>query len=235
MQYRYVKKHQNKNTHSTRKTRLPKFLPVILVVVGLLIVGNSVFPIAFYQLFFSPQFSQLLSPVAQTPIVLGETNTANEYVQASSWFPNAPKLPPRPSKITFYTISVPKLKIKEATVEIGGDDLKKSLVQYRGTALPGQFGNAVIFGHSSLPQFFSPTSYLSIFATLPSIRLGDEIDVNFDGITYKYVVENMFETKPDDISVLGQRYDDSYITLVTCVPPGTVVRRLVVISRLKII
>jgi len=36
----------------------------------------------------------------------------------------------------------------------------------------------------------------------------------------------------DKISVLEQKYDASYLTLVTCVPPGTYWKRLVVKAKL---
>jgi sortase A len=106
--------------------------------------------------------------------------------------------------------------------------------EYPGTANPGQPGNTVLFGHSVLPQFFNPKNYLTIFSTLPTLKDGDEILVNFDGVNYRYLVEEMVEVSPEDTSVLEQRYDDSYITLITCVPPGTYLRRLIVRGRLTV-
>jgi len=149
--------------------------------------------------------------------------TANnlDYTQASSWFPGAAKKEDfTASKVTFYTIDVPKLKIKGATVAIGGEDLSQHLIQYPGTALPGKRGNSVIFGHSILPIFYNPKNYISIFSMLPTLKTGDEIDVNYDGISYTYRVEQMFEVLPTDIQVLDQDSSDSFLTLVTCVPPG---------------
>lgn len=111
-------------------------------------------------------------------------------------------------------------------------DLKKSLIQYPQTALPGQLGNTVIFGHSVLPQFFNPKSYLTIFSTLHKLKQGDEILVDFDNIHYKYKVEEMFEIQPTDLSVLEQRFNNRTLTLITCSPPGTYLRRLVIKSNL---
>lgn len=225
-----------------------KVLPVLLFVAGLVLLSFAVVPILNYQLFVAPRFAQLVKPVADgdslnrarldsaRQVVLGQKANL-DMTRASNWFPTAPRMdgPARPSQITHYNLSIPKLKIKEAVVEIGGEDLKKSLIHYPGTALPGQFGNAVIFGHSVLPQFFDPKNYLTIFSTLPTLKLKEEVLVDFDGVTYKYVIEEMTEVKPDDISVLEQRYDDSYITLITCVPPGTYLRRLVIRARLAAI
>ena len=123
------------------------------------------------------------------------------------------------SKVQYFTISVPKLKINNATVAIGGEDLDKSLVIPRNP-LPGRNGNTVIFGHSILPIFYNPKNYISIFSLLPTLTKGDEIDIDYDGISYVYKVEDMFEVLPTDIQVLDQDYSDSFVTLVTCVPPG---------------
>jgi sortase A len=83
-----------------------------------------------------------------------------------------------------------------------------------------------------LPQFFNPKDYMTIFSTLPTLKIGDEILVDFDGVRYRFLVSEMVELPPDDLAILEQHYDDSYISLVTCVPPGTYLRRLVVRARL---
>jgi len=85
-------------------------------------------------------------------------------------------------KVTFYNISIPKLRIDNAVVAIGGEDLNEHLIQYPGTALPGRRGNAVIFGHSILPRFYDPKRYISIFSLLHTLEMGDPIYVYYDGI-----------------------------------------------------
>lgn len=156
----------------------------------------------------------------------------SETTQLEEWFPTAPKLPVRQVKITHYNLSIPVLKIQQAIVEIGGDDLGKSMIHYPGSALPGEVGNSVIFCHSVLPQFFNPRNYKTICSTLPTVEIGDEIIVNFDGVEYRYQIFEMEEVSPNDISVLKQDETGEYLTMVTCVPPGTYLRRLVVKARL---
>jgi len=94
--------------------------------------------------------------------------------------------------------------------------------------MPGKTGNTVIFGHSVLPQFFTPKNYTTIFSTLYTLKIGDEITISYDGITYTYVIQYMYEVKPDNLQPLEQTYDDKYLTLITCTPPGTYLRRLIV-------
>ena len=188
-----------------------KISAVISFVSGIVILIGVIYPIVFYEINFSQGAGKLLSPVSE------ET----DFTRASNWFPSAAtKNEFEASKVLHYNISIPKLKIEGAVVSIGGEDLSQSLIQYPGTALPGKPGNSVIFGHSILPIFYNPKDYLAIFSTLPTLKKGDEISVNYDGITYKYRVESLFEVMPSDIQVLQQDVSDSFLTLVTCVPPG---------------
>lgn len=208
---------------------LTRILSILAISLGLFLLANATLPIVSYELFASPP--KLLSPVPKNPQVL-PANT-RDLTRASNWFIGAStEGPTLPSKIRYYTLSIPKLKIEDATVEIGGEDLSRSLIHYQGTALPGRPGNAVVFGHSVLPQFFNPKNYLTIFSTLPKLEEGDEVSVSFDGITYKYRIFEMFEVQPSETWVLEQNFDDSYLTLITCVPPGTYLRRLVVRAKI---
>ena len=200
-----------------------------------MIFASAVFPILSYQLTYSGRFNQIINPLSsrfynQSNHILGQ-DTA-DYTQLSNWFTDNSNsgsgLLSSSDTSTTYHLSIPSLKITDAQVIIGGNDLKSALIQYPQTALPGQPGSTVIFGHSVLPQFFNPKQYMTIFSTLYRLKTGDEISVTFDNITYKYLVNDIYETLPSDLSVLEQRFDGRYLTLVTCTPPGTYLRRLVI-------
>ncbi|MFH0863966.1 MAG: sortase [Candidatus Gottesmanbacteria bacterium] len=197
------------------------------LVSGIFFLSLVALPIITFQLFYTPKYASVISPLSDTQVL----GTQTDFTQVTNWFPNEVKRT-SPSKITSYTLSIPKLNIKSAVVNIGSSDLSKSLIQWDSAILPGEFGNAVVFGHSVLPAFFDPKNYMTIFSTLPTLKLKDEFYVYFDGITYRYQVVDLKVIDPQDISVLEQTYDGSYISLVTCVPPGTYWKRLVVKSRL---
>jgi len=163
-------------------------------------------------------------------LVLGQAT--DDYVNANTWFPTAPPQTKISSAVSSYSLSIPDLKIKDATVIIASEDLNKGLIHYGGTALPGEYGNTVIFGHSVLPLFFEPTNYMTIFSTLSTIKTGAKIIINYDGITYNYVVFDREIVDPSDVTVLAQRYDDGYLSLITCHPPGTYLKRLVIRARI---
>lgn len=219
----------------TQKT-IFRISAIISGISGIVILFGVFYPIISYNSTYSKNFPQLVSPIRDDEnYVQGSENTQDvDYTQASNWFKGgAPKGDFTNSKVEYYTISIPKIKITNATVAIGGEDLSEALIQYPGTALPGKRGNSAIFGHSILPIFYNPKNYLAIFSLLPSLKKGDEIFVNYDGIDYKYMVEAMFEVAPTDIQVLDQDASDSFLTLVTCVPPGdpSTPKRLIVRAR----
>jgi sortase A len=212
---------------------------IVCGISGIIILTGVIYPILSYSSNYSKNYTKLISPIGgtedQVQGVMTTTINGNvDYSKASSWFPNGAKSADFiASKVDYFTISIPKLKIDSATVAIGGEDLNKSLIQYPDTALPGKRGNSVIFGHSILPIFYNPKNYISIFSLLPTLKNGDLINVNYDGVSYVYKVENMFEVLPTDIQVLDQDSSDSFLTLVTCVPPGDPAnpKRLIVRAR----
>lgn len=205
---------------------------------GLFFLLSAVLPIIQFQVEYATKFGQMINPLSaryynRSGNILGDLTT--DYTQLSNWFveDGSNKGEVLNQNIDQqYLISIPVLKIENAVVKIGSQDLKNNLIQYPQTALPGQAGSAVVFGHSVLPQFFNAKSYLTIFSTLYRLKSGDEIMVKFDNIDYKYLVEEMFEVQPTDLSILEQRFDGRYFTLVTCSPPGTYLRRLVIKARL---
>ena len=224
----------------TRRRRL-KLFSILLMGMGVSLVFYVVLPLVSWQLFYAPGLSSgnILSPIPRT-IMLRQTGIgavlANasglgiNLTYASNWFPTGN---PSTNIHKEYTFSIPKLGIKNAKVKVGSDDLTKNLVHYGGSSMPGEYGNAVIFGHSVLPQFFNPNNYNTIFSTLHTLKIGDEMDIVSDGVSYKYKVIDFKVVDPNDICVLEQTYDSSYITVITCTPPGTYWKRLVVKAQIE--
>lgn len=217
--------------------KLIKILALIWGISGAVILFAVVAPIIFYKSRGTNTVKTLglISPIVNSVTPVPNIKGADsDLTHASNWFVGGAKNEDFYSeKISYYTLSIPKLHIQNASVAIGGDDLSKSLIQYPGTAVPGKRGNTVIFGHSILPIFYNPENYISIFSKLPTLRVGDEINVEYDGISFKYRVESLFEVLPTDIQVLEQDVSDSFLSLITCVPPGDPgkPRRLIVRAR----
>lgn len=188
-------------------------------------------PILSFKIFYQAD-AAVVAPIAEVALEDNPKLSPEQQRLANGWLPENTSESSAKSQISVYKLSIPKLRIKNALVHIGGNDLTKSLLHWGDSAIPGKIGNGVIFGHSVLPQFYNPKNYISIFSLLPTLEKGDEILVSFDGIDYRYEVDSRKVVKPDDISGLNQDRDDSYLTLVTCVPPGTYLERLWLTAKL---
>lgn len=109
------------------------------------------------------------------------------------------------------------------------DALKVGVVHYPGTSLPGDDGNVVITGHSSYFPW-DPGRFKDVFALLHDVELGDKILVYSNQKKYIYEVTDIQIVKPNNIEVLKQTPSEQ-LTLITCTPVGTNLKRLIVIAK----
>ncbi|HYM65512.1 MAG TPA: sortase [Candidatus Sulfotelmatobacter sp.] len=229
-----------------KKKKLLKAVGFFLFLLGIGIVLYVFFPLISWQIYFANSFDSqdIAIPIPKTTVVesggieslvVNASNSISgiDYTDASNWFPNYKFQKGGSVKMQFYSISIPKLKIKNASVSTTDTDLSKHLVNYFGTSLPPEKGNAVVFGHSTLPQLYDEKNYKTIFTNLYKLTQGDEIIVTSSNSLYKYRVESVTVVDPENTTVLEQNYDDSFLTLVTCTPPGTIWKRLVVKARIE--
>ena len=94
----------------------------------------------------------------------------------------------------------------------------------KNTADPGATGNAVIAAHRD-----------TYFRHLHELAEGDEILVQREGKTFRYLVTGERIVQPTDLSVL-ENSDESRLTLITCYPTyyiGPAPKRLVVFAKLS--
>ena len=232
-------------------------VPISFILVGFYLLASAITPILGYYLTDSASFlsrSKLIAPIPKeevldiTPLVIGsnpaesaETETKIvdnldvDYTNLANWFTNGqiPEFAQKNAPIQEYILDIPAINIKNAKVKVGGTDLNHSLIAYPGTALPGQHGAPVIFGHSILRRFYNPSErnprrYISIFSKIMTLKRGQKIYITADGVKYTYIVQDKKEVKPEDVYILTQKYDNKRLKLVTCVPEGTFLRRGVV-------
>lgn len=228
---------------------------VKIVSVALLLIGFSTalyifFPLISWQIYFQPVFASqnITAPIPKSVVVnssvIGslitqarETVRGIDYTNAKNWFPSFNPLgslgQKRKPKVLSYTLSIPKIQIDNALVSTVDNNVGIHLVNYQKTSIPGDLGNAVIFGHSTLPQLFNPKDYKTIFANAYKLKIGDKIYAHVNGVSYLYKIYSIAVVDPSDTSLLSQTFDNSYITLVTCTPPGTVWKRLIIKSSLE--
>jgi sortase A len=218
-----------------------------IILAGVFIISYVFFPLFSWQFYFAPVFADqnIASPIPKINIVANDTVKSLlsqvsdrivgvNYENAQNWFPSYnPNLKSDKTKIEKYFISIPSLSIDSAIVSTMDNDLSQHLVNYEGTAIPPSKGNAVIFGHSTLPQLYNPKDYKTIFANAYKLKIGEEINVKVENLIYNYKITNITVVDPKDTSIFEQDYNDSFFTLVTCTPPGTTWKRLIIKSVLQ--
>jgi LPXTG-site transpeptidase (sortase) family protein len=157
-----------------------------------------------------------------TPTPTPETTSApsvqTENMQAS--------IPDNTLNYADFTISAPI----HWDVPLAGDTvytkLETGLTHIEGTAKPSQKGTVAVFGHSShFP--WAKGKFKTVFAPILKAKVGQVIQVNYNGKVYSYKVTKSHVINPDQMSVLNSG-DESVLKLITCTPLGTSLRRHVV-------
>ncbi len=115
----------------------------------------------------------------------------------------------------------------EATMQ---KELESGVAHYPTTSSPGQNGNSAYFGHSS-NNIFNKGKYKFAFVLLHELVPGDTFYITQNGKVYAYKVFDKKIVEPNQVEVLDPvAGHTATATLITCDPPGTSLRRLVVVG-----
>ena len=109
--------------------------------------------------------------------------------------------------------------------------LTQGVAHAAGTVFPGTIGNVFLFSHSSV-NFYEANRYNSIFYLLYKLEEGDEIGLYYKGEKFIYRVTEKKIVDPKDVSYLTAQTTKKIVTLMTCWPPGTTAKRLLVLAEL---
>ena len=133
-------------------------------------------------------------------------------------------------------IIIPKINVEipavytEPAVDEGAVQraLEGGVLHYATSSNPGEVGNAVYFGHSS-NNILNRGKYKFAFVLLNRLEPGDTFMLEKDSRRYIYKVTEKKIVEPNNLSVLDD-HDKPTATLITCDPPGTSLKRLIVIG-----
>lgn len=126
--------------------------------------------------------------------------------------------------------------------------LKQGVAHAKGTAYPGQDGNTFIFAHSASGSD-NIKQYNAVFYLLNKLEEGDEIYLIYQAETFVYKVIESKIINPTDVEYLesnvlsnlkvsnkGQALSSfengKFLTLMTCWPLGTTLKRMLVIAQI---
>jgi LPXTG-site transpeptidase (sortase) family protein len=183
-------------------------------------VGLIVVFIFMFSFFNERIIAPLITPsknITGTPIIIDPT-TSNEVGPESKII--IPKI----------NVEVPVVydepSINEKAVNAA---LERGVVHYPITPTPGQNGNVVIVGHSS-NNLFNQGRYKFAFVMLNRLQEGDTFMLNYNNKRYIYRIYTKKIVAPNEVGVLGPTDKQATASLITCDPPGTALKRLVIIG-----
>ena len=182
------------------------FLGIALIVFALVVLGGTFIPVLQQEINYK----------------LGRYNSPQEIKQV---------IPVD----TDFGIMVPKIGANSHVIK-GVDPYNSDIYQIaltrgvahaKGSALPGQKGNIFLFSHSSA-DFLNATKYNSIFYLLTKMEKDDDIRLFYEGKEFNYLVQTKQIVASDAIRFLMYEAEAETLTLMTCWPPGTSLKRLVI-------
>lgn len=193
------------------------------------------YPLTFLVMFFTililsnlPLYLAKLKPTKNiTKEVIPEKILVKSEVEKSA--------PLEPGEVIpqLSTLVIPKLGITAPIIFVDTYDeqtiqnnLINGVVHYYQTANPGKVGNSFITGHSS-NYWWQKGEYNYVFANLDKLVIGDQAKIYFEGNKFLYQVSSIKVVEPSDLTVLDQTSKPT-LTLMTCTPPGTSWKRLIV-------
>ena len=108
------------------------------------------------------------------------------------------------------------------------NDLAHGVGHHRTTVLPGGKGNIVLSGHR---WKYGDNPNYTVFENLDALQNGDEIILRDQNREYRYIVYEHQIVDDDAVEILNQT-EESVLTVYTCTPKYTALKRLVYRARL---
>lgn len=139
---------------------------------------------------------------------------------------------------TDFSIVIPKISAASpiiANVDPSNENeyrntLKRGVAHAAGTKLPGNGGAVYLFAHSASTGY-DIARYNAVFYLLKELKSDDEIIIFFAGQKYRYRVSETMITRAEETDWLTKPRQEEILVLQTCWPPGTSLKRLLVIAK----
>ena len=120
----------------------------------------------------------------------------------------------KPIDYSKYTgvLAIPKIGLKRGFYSVGNryNDIKYNVTMINGSTTPDVAGgNLVLAAHSG-------DAYISYFAYLYKLNVGDQAFVTYGGNTYKYQIVNIYNVPKTGAVTIHRNLDRTTLTLITC-------------------
>lgn len=109
-------------------------------------------------------------------------------------------------------LEIPRIGLKRGFY---GTDSAYNDIQYNVTMVVGSTmpdvdrGNLILIAHSG-------DAYISFFAYLYRLKVGNDVFVTYNGVRYQYRIVNIYNVEKNGTVSIIRNYDQTTLTLITC-------------------
>jgi LPXTG-site transpeptidase (sortase) family protein len=136
-----------------------------------------------------------------------------------------------------FSILIPKIKANTKVIKdvdpFNSNDyqlaLTKGVAHAKTSTTPDLGGNTFIFAHSA-GNWYQANQYNAVFYLLKKLVKGDQITLYYQGQPYDYYLTESKLVDSQDVDYLTAKSFEKQLTLMTCWPPGTTLKRLIIIA-----
>ena len=138
---------------------------------------------------------------------------------------------------SFFDIIIPKIganarilpDIDTSKEDVYLNALKNGVAHAAGTAFPGEGGHIFLFAHST-DYFWNVGTYNAVFYLLYKLEKGDDVILFYKNQRYAYKITDKKIVDPTEIKYLIRKTNREFLTLQTCWPPGTTLKRILLFA-----
>lgn len=226
--------------HNIKKIRTEEFLKILILrTLGNFLIFASLFLIG--KTFYQPAREEVryfLDKITNKQYVVSYPS-ANKEIQKGGLAKTLSN-----SKVEFlvpadtnFSIVIPEIgansritdNVDPANEEEYLKALKQGVAHAKGTAFPGEGGHIFLFAHST-DYIWNVGTYNAVFYLLYKLQKGKEVDLFYKGQRYVYNVVDTKIVDPSQVEYLARKTNKEFLTLQTCWPPGTALKRLLILA-----
>ncbi len=109
-------------------------------------------------------------------------------------------------------LEIPKIGLKRGFYNIGNkyNNIQYNVTMVSGSQLPDVYqGNLILMAHSG-------DAYISYFAYLYRLNVGDNVYVTYNGVKYHYQIVNIYTLPKSGALRIIRNHDKTTLTMITC-------------------
>lgn len=127
--------------------------------------------------------------------------------------PDEPYVPPVIDYSKYLgVLEIPRISLKRGFYDVDSkyNDIQYNVSVVRGSTMPDvEKGNLILMAHSG-------DAYISFFAYLYKLKLGNDIYVTYNDQKYHYKLVNIYDVPKNGSVSIVRNYDATTLTLITC-------------------